>query len=56
MERNVLDYEPDSALFVPDNDPLKFYSAIARFAWQHLANNGVIYLMQLGFMSQGVDE
>ena len=29
MERNVLDYEPASALFVPDNDPLLFYRRIA---------------------------
>ncbi len=29
MERNVLDYEPALALFVPDNDPLLFYRRIA---------------------------
>lgn len=29
MERNVLDYEPASALFVPDSDPLLFYRRIA---------------------------
>ena len=29
MERNVLDYEPALALFVPDDDPLIFYRAIA---------------------------
>ena len=29
MRRNVLDYEPASALFVPDNDPLRFYRRIA---------------------------
>jgi release factor glutamine methyltransferase len=28
MEANVLDYEPPTALFVPDNDPLRFYRAI----------------------------
>lgn len=32
MARNVLDYEPDTALFVPDDDPLRFYVAIADFA------------------------
>ncbi len=31
MADNVLEYEPDSALFVPDNDPLRFYKALA--AW-----------------------
>ena len=30
MRRNVLDYEPASALFVPDNDPLLFYRRIAQ--------------------------
>ena len=29
MESRVLDYEPHSALFVPDNDPLLFYRRIA---------------------------
>ena len=29
MESNVLDYEPASALFVPDEDPLLFYRRIA---------------------------
>ena len=32
MERNVLDYEPHLALFVPDNDPLLYYWHIAHFA------------------------
>ena len=30
MRRNVLDYEPETALFVPDDDPLKFYRRIAK--------------------------
>jgi release factor glutamine methyltransferase len=29
MKPNVLDYEPSTALFVPDDDPLKFYRKIA---------------------------
>src|SRR5574344_1928040 len=32
MSSNVLDYEPDTALFVPDNDPLRFYRALAQWA------------------------
>ena len=32
ISRNVLDHEPATALFVPDDDPLKFYSAIARYS------------------------
>lgn len=31
MEKRVLDYEPASALFVPDDDPLIFYRVLARF-------------------------
>ena len=30
MSPNVLDYEPHQALFVPDNDPLRFYKVISR--------------------------
>ena len=44
MEANVLDYEPDSALFVPDADPLKFYQAIARYSRSALKPGGRIYL------------
>lgn len=36
MEDHVLNHEPHSALFVPDNDPLKFYRSIAGFASEHL--------------------
>lgn len=37
MRRNVLDYEPALALFVPDDDPLLFYWAVARWSQQCLA-------------------
>ena len=40
MRRNVLDYEPAMALFVPDDDPLLFYRAIARWSERFLAENG----------------
>jgi len=43
MHRNVKDYEPEIALFVPDNDPLVFYRAIARFGKDHMRSNGYIY-------------
>lgn len=36
MHSNVLQYEPHIALFVPDEDPLLFYKAIADFALQNL--------------------
>ncbi|MBR6699498.1 MAG: peptide chain release factor N(5)-glutamine methyltransferase [Bacteroidaceae bacterium] len=44
MERNVLDYEPHSALFVPDTDPLIFYRAIASYAMSHLSAGGWLCL------------
>lgn len=44
MERNVKDYEPGQALFVPDNDPLMFYKAIAPYAAKSLNRSGRLYL------------
>ena len=44
MDRNVKDYEPWQALFVPDNDPLMFYKAIAPYAAQSLERGGRLYL------------
>jgi release factor glutamine methyltransferase len=63
MAQNVLDYEPDIALFAPDDNPIIFYQKIAEFAWQNLRNDGLLffelnpltaeavgeYLRQLGF-------
>ena len=43
MKPNVLDYEPGTALFVPDDDPLKFYRAICNFAVGHLNDGGKLY-------------
>lgn len=44
MERNVLEYEPAIALFVPDDDPLKFYRPIAEIARKTLSVGGLLYL------------
>ena len=43
MRPNVLDYEPSTALFVPDNDPFVFYRAIADFGSTHLKKNGSVF-------------
>ena len=43
MERHVLDYEPSLALFVPDDDPLLFYRAIADYARQSLTAGGSLF-------------
>jgi release factor glutamine methyltransferase len=44
MHINVTDFEPHTALFVPENDPLLFYKAIADFAADNLAKNGLLFL------------
>jgi len=43
MHKNVLDYDPDLALFVYDDDALLFYRHIADYANKHLNTNGVLY-------------
>ena len=43
MSRNVLDYEPHLALFVPDADPLLFYRRIATLSAQWLKSGGQLF-------------
>ncbi|MES2274686.1 MAG: peptide chain release factor N(5)-glutamine methyltransferase [Bacteroidota bacterium] len=43
MHTNVTDFEPHTALFVPENDPLLFYKAIANFAQEQLTDNGQLF-------------
>lgn len=43
MHLNVLNFEPHIALFVSDENPLKFYKAITHFAKNHLTANGKLY-------------
>ena len=43
MEKNVLEHEPDIALFVPDEDPLRFYRSIAEYATIALKPGGNLY-------------
>ena len=54
MDRNVLDYEPHSALFVPDEDPMLFYRPIAAYARRALKNGGRLYLEINRAMAQQV--
>jgi release factor glutamine methyltransferase len=71
MEENVLKYEPDTALFVPDDDPLLFYRHIMNYAISALRKEGRLYfeinpiyadsiveqLLQLGFADvQKIDD
>jgi len=43
MEANVLDWEPENALFVPDDDPLRFYRQILALAQPQLTPNAQIW-------------
>ena len=43
MEKNVLEHEPSIALFVPDEEPLKFYRATAEYASSALKSEGALY-------------
>lgn len=43
MHKNVLDWEPHTALFVPNNDPLIFYRTIAQKAMTMLTTGGTLY-------------
>ena len=44
MDQNVLKFEPHLALFVPDEDALLFYKAIAKFSLKHLKPGGRVYV------------
>ncbi len=44
MNPNVVNHEPHTALFVPDNDALLFYQALAKFGKHRLYKNGAIYM------------
>jgi release factor glutamine methyltransferase len=44
MQKNVLNYEPRKALFVPDNNPLVFYSRIAALRKKLLSPKGKIFV------------
>lgn len=43
IQKNVKDFEPETALFVPNDDPLVFYKAIIDFAENHLSEKGKLY-------------
>ena len=43
MEANVLDWEPKTALFVPDDDPLRFYRKILELAKKQLNPDGQVW-------------
>jgi release factor glutamine methyltransferase len=44
MAKHVLDFEPHTALFVTNNNPLIFYSALANFGNKYLQKNGALFV------------
>ncbi len=56
MQANVLEHEPNLALFVPDNDALRFYQAIANYAWEHLHTGGWLYFEINRYLSRETQE
>jgi len=52
MHRNVLDFEPALALFVPDEDPLVYYKSIALLARKYIHDGGTLYLEINEFMPE----
>ena len=43
MAQNVLNYEPQIALFAPEQNPIIFYQRIGDYAWQSLNNEGLLF-------------
>lgn len=56
MRNNVLNWEPHTALFVSDNDPLIFYRAILKLAKTHLKENGEIWFEINEFLGKEMHE
>ena len=54
MQKNVLDFEPASALFVEDDNPLLFYSKIAKLAKNYLNPNGFLFFEINEYLSKEV--
>ncbi len=52
MQQNVLKYEPESALYVADEDPLLFYRAISNLAKTHLNPNGKLFFEINEYLSE----
>ncbi|MBK7433607.1 MAG: peptide chain release factor N(5)-glutamine methyltransferase [Chitinophagaceae bacterium] len=44
LDKHVVDFEPHTALFVPEDDPCIFYRRIAAFCLEHLKKTGSVYL------------
>ena len=56
MQPNVLSFEPESALFVSDSDPLLFYRKIAELGKQHLTSDGRLFFEINEYLSKELAE
>ena len=56
MEERVTGWEPSLALFVPDDDPLIFYRAVAAWARQLLAPDGVGFVEINDLLGTGTED
>ena len=54
MKPNILDFEPDNALFVDDWNPLLFYNSIVNFSLTNLNSNGFVFFEINEAFSEGV--
>ncbi|MFP2997648.1 peptide chain release factor N(5)-glutamine methyltransferase [Spongiivirga sp. MCCC 1A20706] len=56
MQQNVLDHEPEKALFVSDDNPLIFYEKIAKLAFTCLSDNSALYFEINEYLSDETKE
>lgn len=56
MHRNVLEFEPESALYVKDQDPLIFYLKISELAERSLKANGLVYFEINQYLGKETEE
>lgn len=56
MHRNVLENEPEAALYVRDNDPLVFYEAITKLAQFNLSKGGYLYFEINQYLAKETEE
>ena len=56
MQKNVLDYEPEIALYVDNEDPLIFYRKIAQLAKKSLTKNGALYFEINQYLGEELQE
>lgn len=56
MKSNVIDHEPNLALFVEDDDPLLFYRKISQLSKQYLKHNGILYFEINEYLKEEMEE